>query len=415
MSAGADGIDVPFAGLAAPQWWRLPRVSGAFIGVTLLFLALNIQMLTFSGHLAAESDAGAGPALKVYHGLFGCFGLLLLARGRLVRWRPEMIAYFVVVGLTALVASYAFGPKAAIANMIFAGYAATVGGTIGLMAGPATTLRALRWVSVAVLLAVLVKGVIFLPDILRFLAAPYGHPTLPTFYGGGPNVEATWVAMSGVFLIGSRLFIPYMIGSAGLSVAYASRVGLIIVVLVVVASVGRSLLGNEQGIPGRRWLLPVAVILISGLGVFAARGVQGADYIAQRFQSVGEDPGSTSRLALWTGGVRVFVSHPLGVGLGNAVPMVERTLAANVTEDNLHNQWLQQLVESGAQGFCAYILLIGLTWRRAAVSRLRDPLLLYIGIYFVIALLQFRGTEALLWFAYGLQSGAATPEGMHAA
>ena len=115
------------------------------------------------------------------------------------------------------------------------------------------------------------------------------------------------------------------------------------------------------------------------LPVPAARGVQGADYIAQRFQSVGEDPGSTSRFALWTGGARVFMSHPLGVGLGNSVPMVERALAATVTEDNLHNQYLQQLVESGVQGFFAYLLLIGLTWRRVLVSRLRDPLLLYIG------------------------------------
>jgi hypothetical protein len=37
--------------------------------------------------------------------------------------------------------------------------------------------------------------------------------------------------MSGVFLIGSRLFLPYMAASAAISVAYASRVGLIVVVL----------------------------------------------------------------------------------------------------------------------------------------------------------------------------------------
>jgi O-antigen ligase len=413
VSAGVDGFDERFGGLVAPQRWRLPAVSGEVFGVALLFLALNIQMLTFSGHLADDAR-DAGPALKVYHGLLGCFGLLLLMRGRLVRWRPEMIAYFVVAGITSLVAALAFGPKAAIANYVFAGYAATVGGTLGLMAGPAATLRALRWTSALVLLAVLVKGVIFLPDILRFLAAPWGHPTLPTFYGGGPNIESTWVAMGGVFLIGSRLFIPYMIGSAGVSVAYASRVGMIIVVLVVAASVGRSLLGTEQRVPGRRWLLPAAVVLISIMGVFAARGVQGADYIARRFESIGEDPGSTSRFALWTGGVRVFMAHPFGVGMGNAVPMVERAIAANVTEDNLHNQWLQQLVESGVQGFIAYLLLIGFTWRRVIVSRLRDPLLLYVGIYFVIALLQFRGAEALLWFVYGLQSGAATPGGTNA-
>src|SRR5215211_3995429 len=231
MSAGVGGIDDAFAGLVAPRPWRIPVVSGAFAGAVLLFLSLSFQMVTFSGHLA-DGEAGSGPALKAYHGLFGCFGLLLLARGRLVRWRPEMIVYFVVVGISALVASFEFGPKAAIANTIFAAYAATVGATAGRMAGPSTAVRALRWASVLVLLAVLAKAVLFLPEIIRFLAAPNGHPTLPTFYGGGPNLEATWVAMAGVFLIGSRLFIPYMAGSALLCAAYASRAGFIVVVLV---------------------------------------------------------------------------------------------------------------------------------------------------------------------------------------
>ena len=412
MSVGTGSIDDAFGGYVAVRPWRVPAASSAFIGVALLFLALSFQMVTFSGHLS-EGAADSGPALKAYHGLFGCFGLILLARGQVVRWRPEMLAYFLVVGITALVASFAFGPRAAIANTIFAAYAATVGATAGRLAGRDTALRALRWISVVVLLAVLAKAVLFLPEIIRFLAAPNGHPMLPTFYGGGPNLEATWVAMAGVFFIGTRLFIPYMAVGAGLSVAYASRVGLIVVAMVVVASVGRSLLGGEGGMPGRRWLLPVAILLISMAGVSAARGVEGADYIAQRFQSIGEDPGSTSRLTLWTGGVRTFASHPLGVGLGNAVPLIERTIGADVTEDNLHNQYLQHLVESGVQGLAAYVLLVGLAWRRVLVSRLQDPMLLYVGIYFVLALLQFRGAEALLWFVYGLQSGAATVGGSH--
>ncbi|PYP76649.1 MAG: hypothetical protein DMD35_18140 [Gemmatimonadetes bacterium] len=405
MSAGAGGLHDTFARPVALRPWRLPVVTGPFAGVALLFVALSFQMVTFSGHLA-EAEAGAGPALKAYHGLFGCFGLLVLARGRLVRWRPEMIAYFVVVGITALVASFAFGPKALLANTVFAAYAATIGATVGRMAGPTTALRALRWISVLVLLAVLAKAVLFLPEIIRFLAAPNGHPTLPTFFGGGPNLES----------IGSRLFIPYMAATAGLSVAYASRVGLIVVALVVAASVGRSLLGAEQVSPVRRWLLPAAIVLLSALGVFAARGVEGADYIAQRFQSVGEDPGSTSRLTLWTGGVRVFALHPLGVGLGNAVPLIERAIGASVTEDNLHNQYLQHLVETGVQGLAAYLLLVGLAMRRLVASRLRDPMLLYVGIYFLLAMLQFRGAEALLWFVYGLQHGTVTSlEDPHAA
>ena len=163
-------------------------------------------------------------------------------------------------------------------------------------------------------------------------------------------------------------------------------------------------------------MLPIAVAAISVAGVAAARGVEGADYIARRFESVGEDPGSTGRLTLLTGGVQVFTSYPFGVGLGNAVPQIERTIGAAVTEDNLHNQYLQHAVETGVQGLVAYLLLVGLAVRRVLKSRLADPMLVYVGIYFLLAMLQFRGAEALLWFVYGLQHGTVTTlEDMHAA
>ena len=402
MTAASSSIE--YAGGRAGTI-RVPLPSRSFVVVALLFLGLSFQMVTFSGHLA-DGELGSGPALKAYHGLFAAFGLLLVARGRLVRWRPEMIFYFVVVGATALFASLRFGPQAAIVNTIFAAYAATLGASAGHLAGPATALRALRVVSILVLGAVLAKAVIFLPEIIRFFAAPWGHPVLPTFYGGGPNLEATWVAMAGVFLIGSRLFVPYMAGSALICAAYASRSAFIVVALVVAASVVRSFLLG--GASAKKLLLPLVIAGISVGGMAVARGVDGADYIAQRFESIGEDPGSMGRLTLWTGGVQVFQMHPFGVGLGNAVPQLERVIGASVTEDNLHNQYLQHLVETGVQGFVAYLLLVGFAVRRLFVSRLRDPLLLYVGVYFLLAMLQFRGAEALLWFVYGLQHGTAT-------
>jgi len=405
VSAGAGSAGATFPTGLASRTLTVPLPSRSFVVVALLFLGLSFQMVTFSGHLA-DGELGSGPALKAYHGLFAAFGLLLVARGRLVRWRPEMILYFVVVGATALLASLRFGPQAAIVNTIFAAYAATIGASAGHLAGQATAVRALRFASIVVLAAVLAKAVIFLPEIIRFFASPFGHPIIPTFFGGGPNLEATWVAMAGVFLIGSRLFLPYMAGSALVCAAYASRSGFIVVALVVAASVVGTLFRGGANV--RKLLLPIAIAGISIGGVSVARGVDGADYIAQRFQSIGDDPGSTGRLTLWMGGAQVFQAHPFGVGLGNAVPQLERAIGASVTEDNLHNQYLQHLVETGVQGFIAYLLLVGFAVRRLFASRLRDPMLLYVGIYFLLAMLQFRGAEALLWFVYGLQHGTAT-------
>ena len=418
LSADAGYLDGAALGRSTSSSLRMPAVSTGALLTAVLFLALNLQMLTFSGDLVV-SESGGGPALKVYHAVFACVGLLVLVRGRLVRWRPEMVVYFVVIGATTLIASLHFGAQFVLANTVFAVYAAVIGATVGRMTGAGPVVRVLRWTSVVVLLLVLVKGVIFLPEIIRFLAAPNGHPLLPTFYGGGPNIEATWVGMSGVFLIGSRMFLPYMAASAAISVAYASRVGLIVVMLVMAGSiVGGWMRSGRSGrsARGRSFLLAVCVLMIGAAGVTVAQDIDGADYIAQRFQNIGEDPGSTSRFTLWTGGARVFAAYPLGVGIGNAVPLIERMTAVSITEDNVHNQYLQHLVDTGIQGLLVFLLFVGLTWRRLLRSQLQDPMLLYVGIYFVLALIQFRGAEALLWFVYGLQTGTETLAGeAHAA
>lgn len=380
--------------------------------VALCFLALSMQMVTLSGGLARE--AAAGPALKAYHVVFAALGLILVARWRVIRWRGEMLAYFVVTTSTTLVAYLYFGARPIIVNTVFAAYAATLGGTLGALAGRAAVLRALRWTSIGVLAAVLVKDLLHLPQIIAFLAAPNGHPTLPTFFGGGPNLEATWVAIAGVFHIGTPLLGPYLLGAAVISVAYASRVGVIVCGLVCVAAVVRAIAIRRAAGPARNGgrQLGRRVMLVAGLGGaasaggwIATHGSESITYLSSRFADLGEDPGSVGRLTLWDGGLKVFVRYPLGVGQGNAVPQVERILGAALPEDNLHNQYLQHLVETGVQGFAVFCAFALTTWWRLRSSQWQDALLWYAGLYLILAFIQFRGADSLFWFVYGLQMG----------
>jgi putative inorganic carbon (hco3(-)) transporter len=389
--------------------WRgasTQQVGLAFIAIW--FCALSVQTVTLTGTIVDESG---GPALKMYHGLLAGLALLLAARSRIVRWRAEVTVYFAVTVLTSLFAYLRFGPHPFMVNVIVAAYTATVGATLGAMAGPRAAVKALRVASLAMLAAVLVKDAMNLSAIILFLSAPNGHPPVPTFYGGGPNLEATWVALAGVFFIGSRLLAPYVLAAAAISAAYASRIGIIVAALVAASAGASALLSRRRG--GARWRTGVLVCALPALAAgvaAAAQAVDGADYIAQRFASIGEDPGSVGRLTLWQGGVEVFAEHPFGVGQGNGVPAIERTLGVDLPEDNLHNQYLQHLVETGVPGLVAYLLLAGTTWWRLGARRLQRPMLLYVGIYFIVALTQFRGAEVLLWFIYGLESGVCAAE-----
>jgi O-antigen ligase len=132
-----------------------------------------------------------------------------------------------------------------------------------------------------------------------------------------------------------------------------------------------------------------------------------ASYVADRFATIGEEPGSMGRLTLWRGGVAVFTEFPLGVGAGNAVPTLRRVLGVDVPEDNLHNMYLQHAVEAGIPGLAALVALAVAVALRAVRSKCQDPLLVFVAGYFVAGMIQFTGVDTALWLVYGLQWGAS--------
>jgi O-antigen ligase len=142
----------------------------------------------------------------------------------------------------------------------------------------------------------------------------------------------------------------------------------------------------------------------------AAREYGDTTYVAQRFATIGNEPGSLGRMTLWRGGLRVFADYPLGVGVGNAVPTLRRVLGVDVPEDNLHNIYLQHAVETGIPGLVALLVLAVSVARRVVATRFRDHLLLFVAGYFVAGAIQFTGVDVLLWLVYGLQSGVSSGE-----
>jgi O-antigen ligase len=229
------------------------------------------------------------------------------------------------------------------------------------------------------------------------------------------NLEATWLAVSSAFFIGSVMFVPFVLGAAATSALYASRAGVLIAALIVIAALvkavveRRSLAHPRMHSRARRltWML-VTVAATVGVIIGRARVNEYGDttYVARRFSTIGEEPGSMGRLTLWRGGLAVFTEFPLGVGAGNAVPTLRRVLGVDVPEDNLHNMYLQHAVEAGIPGLVALLALGVVVAVRVVKSRFRDPLLIFVAAYFVAGAIQFTGVDAALWLVYGLQWGS---------
>lgn len=425
--------DVTLIRLTSPLGARTWLAAGV---LAVVVLAAQASAVTVSGALVAD-DASATP--KLYHAALMLAGVLLLARQRIARPRTELLLYFAVTGAATLVAYMVFEPRVAGLKLLIALYIALVAGSVGRVATAPVVIRACRLASVAFLVLVTVKNVWHLPAFVAYLANPSGHPDVPSFAGGGLNLEATWLALSSIFLIGTVLFVPYVLAAAATSALYASRAGVMIACVAACAALAyvwgtrrasrppasrrmhpdshsarleSAVVARRVG-PGPvgRRILAVSIALGAiGAGIAAAVVASeygDAAYVARRFATIGDEPGSLGRLTLWRGGLRVFAEYPLGVGAGNAVPMLRRVLGVDVPEDNLHNIYLQHAVETGLPGVVVLLVVAVMVGRRLVTARFRDQLLLFVAAYLVAGTIQFTGTDALLWLVYGLQSGAS--------
>jgi O-antigen ligase len=398
------------------------RVWVATAMLAALVMSSFASAVTMSGALVAD-DAGATP--KLYHAALLLAGALIAFRGRIARPRSEMLVYFAVMIAATLLAYAANEPRVAGVKLLIAFYVALVAGGVGRAAGRAVVLRACRVASVAFLVLVTAKNLQHIPAFVMYLASPVGHPDVPTLAGGGLNLEATWLALASVFLIGTAFFVPFVLTAAATSALYASRAGIVIAALAACAALAYAW-GSRRAEPvdaaGRRLVrrrrsrIIAFVVAAIALGATAAavravRQVGDPTYVAQRFATIGEEPGSMGRMTLWRGGLRVFAEFPLGVGVGNAVPTLRRVLGVDVPEDNLHNIYLQHAVETGIPGLVALLVLAVTVARRLIAVRFRDHLLLFVAGYFVAGAIQFTGVDVMLWLVYGLQSGVSSGGG----
>jgi O-antigen ligase len=378
-------------------------------------LAALASAVTVTGTLVAD-DAAATP--KAYHVLVFVAGALTVLRGRIARPRAELVLYFAVVIGATLITYFVYEPRVAGLKLLIALGTALIGANVARGVGPRVLLRACRLASVVFLALVTAKNAQHVPDFVAYLARPFGHPDVPSLAGGGLNLEATWVALSSFFLIGTASFAPFVLLAAMTSALYASRAGLVVAGMAICAAVAYASARRQSGIAetggemaARRWRTIVAVtvaVLALGAGAVVLRAVRdygATQYVAERFSTIGEEPGSLGRLTLWRGGLRVFAEHPLGVGAGNAVPVLKRVLGVDVPEDNLHNIYLQHAVEVGLPGLAALLALAVMVGRRVVRTRFQDQLLLFVAGYLVVGMIQFTGVDAVFWLVYGLQSG----------
>lgn len=366
----------------------------------LFFLFLNLQTLSITGWMVVEESS-----IKLYHfiSLFFVSCLFLRPKKGIPKIPPFIFEYFAGITLISLLLFLIYPFNKLLINHLFVFYAFFIGYYMAGIFSQEQIFNLLQKAALVVFIIIVGKLFFHIPEIRRFMKAPDGHPDIYTIYGGGTNLEATWIGLNtALFINRKRLFYVLLSITLVVSIIYASRVGVVIATLVAGFKVISSATSRQE----RRTIILMALLAVLAFVIFIdLESLATKVYTLKRFSEIGDssDKGMAGRFAMWRYyGKALWESKLLGYGAGNGIYAIEKVSGNDYPEDNLHNLYMQILIEFGIIGFFLYLIAVYNISIKALRSRLSNPLAIILLVYFVASLIQFRGTDAMIWLYIGL-------------
>ena len=252
----------------------------------------------------------------------------------------------------------------------------------------------IRCIAVIMMIIVLINMYLNRSAILRFLTHPSGgHPNFTPIFGGGVNLEATWVGLMGAVFNKRKHIIVYNSVAVVISALYASRAGLIVNIICIIWF----LLKNMSRKSIIKFIESVIAVLIAFVIIYNAGYF---DYIFDRFGKIIDENTSFGRFRMWQYVFKLILLYPLGVGAGNAISALEELSGRVFGEGGLHNVYFQMFVDLGWIGGMAYLLII-FKFIFENLKKIKKPFVLILMIYILISVFQFIGAEVIVYFILG--------------
>jgi len=219
-----------------------------------------------------------------------------------------------------------------------------------------------------------------------------GRPIIPNMlFSGGWNIEATYLAMLSVLFIRSRWFMFFISITFVVSVAYLSRTGLVLFVVLAMYWVFFTLY-NRVSTFTLFFFIPLFLLILFIL--FLVVGYYLDISVVKRLFIIGNEPGSQGRLDILQYVIPGLVdSMFFGYGPGNTMDKLI-AMGLETQNHNLHNYYLQLLLDFGFLGLTAYAIFICyFLLNRQIVLEFK----LFFSLYLIGSFVQFRGAEPLIW------------------
>ena len=252
------------------------------------------------------------------------------------------------------------------------------------------------------MLVILIKNLIYYQGFLDYLRAEgMAHPWgVKMIIGGGSNIESSWLGLLAFFFCRSRWKWLYAGANLMLSFLYGSRAGM----LIAAAAILWLLLPQFKRLKERKVRITVLVLCAALVAALWGSGLLESLVLRSlnRFLHGMEDAGNAGRIRMWTYALETSKAYPFGCGVGNCMKALSGVAGFAYGEDNIHNVYLQNLIDCGWLGGAAYLALVVRFFWMEKKKLLHDPFVAALFTYCGASLLQFRGGDTLAFLLLGM-------------
>ena len=366
------------------------RLSPTKAVATLLLVFLFVQI-----PLTQNTDDKTH--INVYHILLLTLPFLYIPSLKHFRVNTATI-FIVILTLTTIFAAPAYGAGLRSTQLVFVLMAFFMGSMYGRKFEDQDWTKIFSIVFVCTVIFVILRDIAFAGQLAAIYTRTGYAENMLYLSTGGRNIEASLLVMLSILLLGTRLYFPSIMLALLTSGMMQSRAGLIGTAISLWIFLWRT---RKSKLYYLNLALGMALLVLMAALIFTSVvDIPVLDRFNLKSETALEENG-VGRLALWHYAGVALHKNLLGYGIGNGVPVMEKLSGIAFVENNVHNVYLQFLLEGGVQSLVAYLIMIGAILAKRATTRIQRNIKAYLLCYLVLSTIQFNGSEAYLWFFIG--------------
>lgn len=360
-------------------------------GAAIVLLAMLFVQIPLGHSTTSKSH------VNVYHILLLLMPVLYIPAARYLKLNPAT-AFIATMTATAIAASATYGGGVRSTLILFVAASYFLGVVFGRKLQDVELRKIFIWMLGCCLTFVILRDLVYAGSLGAVYARTEGASSILYMSTGGRNIEASLLALLSILLLGTRVY-PIAAGIALLtSGMMLSRAGLVGAAVSIGIACWRARKSRHYYFFN---FFGVAMgVLLVGLVLSSVIDIPVLDRFNLNAETQLEHK-NVGRLALWTTAGTALHQNILGYGVGNGVPVMEQLSGITFVENNVHNIYLQFLLEGGVQSLLLFLVMAAQILFTRTEGQQRN-IKFFLLCYLMLSFIEFSGYEAYFWFFVGM-------------